>query len=152
MLRKLILGKRHEVFHGKKADKQSYFSVVPWIFIKCFVALYSYLDFALRMSGIVQIHEHLLPVSRILFNLERRLSVPISLAQGMIIVRDQLTLAQAYTESRRRLTMSSENLLRLGEEIEAALTRRPNGSYSFSKPVNCNFMDWMLKMDVSAKA
>ncbi|KAJ3414265.1 hypothetical protein HDV05_006794 [Chytridiales sp. JEL 0842] len=47
--------------------------------------------------GLAEVHEHLLPASRALFKLQRQLPSPITLAQAMIIVKDQVTLSRITT-------------------------------------------------------
>lgn len=50
-----------------------------------------------------QIHDHLLPLSRILFSLEKDLKEPLSLAQTLLIIKDQLAILKL--NSREELPM-----------------------------------------------
>jgi hypothetical protein len=42
-----------------------------------------------------QLHEHWLPLSRILFRMEADLKAPLSIAQALILIKDQIILAQS---------------------------------------------------------
>lgn len=51
-----------------------------------------------RLDHLLEVHHHLLPLSRILFNLERQTAAQLSLAQVMVIVKDQVSIATMYGE------------------------------------------------------
>ncbi|KAJ3413467.1 hypothetical protein HDV05_008036 [Chytridiales sp. JEL 0842] len=44
------------------------------------------------LSGLAEVHQYLLPASRALFHLDRQLSSPLSIAQAMVLIQDQISL------------------------------------------------------------
>ncbi|KAJ3209198.1 hypothetical protein HDU67_006327, partial [Dinochytrium kinnereticum] len=53
------------------------------------------------LSALYEVHCHLLPASRSLFNLEREMGRSLSTAQAMVVVKDQITLLRVTAKDRR---------------------------------------------------
>ena len=45
-----------------------------------------------RLNGLTQVHRHLLPISRIIFQMERDLRQSLSLSQALLIIKDQIVI------------------------------------------------------------
>ena len=45
-----------------------------------------------RSEKLDELHQHLLPTSNILMNLEKKMGYPLSVAQAMVIIKDQISV------------------------------------------------------------
>jgi hypothetical protein len=105
-----------------------------------------------RLEGLISVHRHLLPISRSLYNLEKKIGV-VDLGQTLVLIKDKVNINHLTTQPLATITgMKSvksammASRMALDSKTNEGLGNRAQSNFDHSTifwPANNSFINWL---------